>query len=628
MTEGPDSNISPGLTRVVAKATWRVRFLRTRRFGADGLFIGSLFSAILLLTLHFLHYEANIHALWWLVVFAGMGLVFGTIFGFSRPVPAAPLLRLLERRLDLKERFSTAYELRGSDQLERLQIFDAEDHTKIDFRSVLPFLPIPTRVWAAILAPFAVFLLTFLPELPFFQSPERKLETAAVKKEGERLIRLAKALERDSTAKKLPKTDEAAKELEKLGNEMKTGRLNRRNALMKTAKLTEEIKRQQAALAAEQAPKSLSSAAKELEKSLSAPLASSEGNGKSATDPKNSSLKPESSLANSDRGNSGNGSKARDNNLSALRDLQNALAKSDIASLSDKLARLSEQVAQGKPASPEERKKLARELDSLARALKDTRLSEAASALKQASDALEKGEMPKAAEKLREAVRKTQQEAQRNADADSLQQMADTMSNPEAQEGAVPSDTGEGDGEKDAFTGEGEKKGASEKGMVEGPVRASEGQEGDSSGASGKGKPRNGIGSEAGKLGGAKPATEKGGRYLDARDAPDRNKTLKNSTQKDEVRDSQFNRIYAPDGKSGDSGGGDTRVHGKRDAKGRESVSFMKGAPGAASASTPYYEVYEKYAPAVEQAIHRDDIPANYRQQVRQYFDAMKPGKP
>ena len=299
-----------------------------------------------------------------------------------------------------------------------------------------------------------------------------------------------------------------------------------------------------------------------------------------------------------------------------MRDIQKALAKSDVSSLADKLSRLAEQVAQGKPADKAEREKLAKQLEALSQALEGTKLSEAAQPLKDAANALKSGDMNKASEKLRDAARKAQQAAKNSADADSLQQMADAMSNPDAQEGNVAPDSGEGQGANDAFSESGEKKGGSATEGVQGPVRAGEGQEGDDGyGSAGKGKARNGIGSEAGKLGGKKPPTEKGGAYLDARDAPENNKNLKNKSQNANVRDDKFNRIYAPDGKNPN-----TRVKGQRGDKGKETVTFMKGAPGKADASTPYYDVYEKYAPAAEEAVKRDDIPANYRQQVRDYF--------
>ena len=245
MSANSNSAGSPVLSRLVTRAAGRVRLLRVRRFGADGLLIGSLISAILLLTIRLLHYEADDNALRWLVVCPFLGLSVGAVLGSLRPVPSVALLRLIEQRLDLKERLSTAHELRGRDGLERLQVSDAENYVNVDIRPVLPFWPIPARIWLSLAAPLCVFLLWYVPTLPAFQTAAQKSEKAAVKKEGERLVRLAKAMERDATGKKLDKTGAAAKKLGELGKEMEKGRLDRKKALMKAAKLTDEIKRQQ-----------------------------------------------------------------------------------------------------------------------------------------------------------------------------------------------------------------------------------------------------------------------------------------------------------------------------------------------------------------------------------------------
>lgn len=85
-------------------------------------------------------------------------------------------------------------------------------------------------------------------------------------------------------------------------------------------------------------------------------------------------------------------------------------------------------------------------------------------------------------------------------------------------------------------------------------------------------------------------------------------------------RDKNFGRVYAPDGKTPN-----TRVTGKRGEKGKETLSFMRGAPDKATASVPYYEVIESYTPAAESALSRDDIPLTYKKQVRDYFDALRP---
>jgi hypothetical protein len=84
--------------------------------------------------------------------------------------------------------------------------------------------------------------------------------------------------------------------------------------------------------------------------------------------------------------------------------------------------------------------------------------------------------------------------------------------------------------------------------------------------------------------------------------------------------DDQYARLYAPDGKTPN-----TRLQGKRGKKGKETVTYFRGAPDQATANVPYYDVYGQYAPAAESALNRDDIPATYKKQVKDYFDALRP---
>jgi hypothetical protein len=86
------------------------------------------------------------------------------------------------------------------------------------------------------------------------------------------------------------------------------------------------------------------------------------------------------------------------------------------------------------------------------------------------------------------------------------------------------------------------------------------------------------------------------------------------------LKDGKYARLYAPGGKTPD-----TRVTGKRGTKGKETLSYFRGAPDQAQAQVPYYDVFERYAPAAESALNREDIPATYKKQVKDYFDSLRP---
>lgn len=90
------------------------------------------------------------------------------------------------------------------------------------------------------------------------------------------------------------------------------------------------------------------------------------------------------------------------------------------------------------------------------------------------------------------------------------------------------------------------------------------------------------------------------------------------------VREERFGRLYTPNGGRIPA----TRLTGKRGNKGRETVSYFRDGAAAAEqaeSSVPYYDVYERYAPAAESAMNREDIPTAYKKQIKDYFEALRP---
>jgi hypothetical protein len=610
------------LQHTLARVTRRVRLLRAVRFGATGLLAGAFltFAALLLFRLRVLDPESANDTLFPLPPL--VGLLIGAIWGATRPVPPLAALRLAEQRLDLKERLSTAYTLAPSvtsdeDSFAAQQIADASRvaSSPLDMSAALPWRPLPRVVWAALSASLAAFLMWFLPTLPFFQSEQERAEHAAVKKEGERLVRIAKALEAQAGAKKMDKAKRAAAQLTALAKEMQKGKMSQRKAMMKTAKLTEEMKQAQQAMANQTSPqKSLNSASKDLAKAMNA----AQGMPKLGEENKNQGLKaPENSPNANGKNPEGSGKKSPGSE--EMRKMLDAMAQNDVPSLSEQLAKLADKVSAGEPKNEAERKDLAEKLAALSKALEKTSLSKASEPLQKASDALKNGNMAEAEKQLREAARRAAESKKQGEESKALQQMADALSgaNGESSEGQEMSDNGEGEGANDAFGKDGSMKGR--KGHVHTAeclkpggacYRANGGGQGKGSG--------NGIGSGAGKLGGPKPKTEKWSPYLDAKDAPKENKFLNRKTQNSNARDDNFSRLYAGQMPN-------TRVTGKRGEKGKETISYFRGAPDKADAKVPYYEVYGQYAPAAESALNREDIPTNYKKQVKDYFEALNP---
>ena len=444
----------PALSQTLSRATRRVRALQALGHGATGLLVGALFAGVLLVLMRTRVLE-NLPAET-LALPPLLGLLAGALFALLRPLSALDVARLTEQRLDLKERFSTALALAPTADAENplvaRQIADAEAHAVRgrELSAALPLTP-PKRAWAALAALLAVFLAWFLPTLPYFQSPRERTERAQVKREGERLVRVAKTMERDAQARKLAQTQVAAKKLAKLGEQMKRNSLTKQKAMMKAAKLTQEMKQAQQALAGANSPKSLQAAGREMQKAMAAAQAAQKESGKpgqnanaegAAKNPKNAGAKTPPQQQ-------------------AVQKAQQALAGADMQSLAEQLNRLSQMAEQGQPGDKAGQKKLGEQMSALSKALKGTPLDKASDPLEKAAEALQRGDMQEAAKQLAEAAKRVQEAEKKSQDAQGMQQAQQALAEGQqgmSQEGETPGDGGEGESENDAFGKDGKAK--------------------------------------------------------------------------------------------------------------------------------------------------------------------------
>jgi hypothetical protein len=428
--------------------------------------IGSALSGAVLLAERLRLVDPSAYAVEWLFLPPVIGLIAGVIWGVTRPVPALALLRHLETHLDLKERLSSAFLLsdKESDPFVLRQRTDAEAHTatESDLRNALPFTPLPRRVYFAGATTLAAFLLWFLPTLPAFQSPAERAEKASLKRDGERLIRIAKKMETEANTKQLETAKQAAAKLAKLGEEMKKGRLSQQKAMMQAAKLSEELKEAQKALANQTAEKSLATAGQEMRQAMASAQGMSQPN--SATDSKNANAKnnlnaPQNAKAQEVK--DGKDSKKLSESQKAMSQAANAMSQNNAPSLAEQLSQMADLAQQGKPGDGAERQEMAEQLAALAKALKGTSYESASQALQEASEAMQSGDMGQASQKLREAARKINEAAKGAQTAEAMQKMASALSGQqdgEAMEGAGFEESGEGEGENDAFSADGQLK--------------------------------------------------------------------------------------------------------------------------------------------------------------------------
>ncbi|GEM_PF-1232659 len=608
------------VAQTIARAARRVRLRLALYHGATGLLVGSVVSGALvgLLRANVFTSDALPGSDAFLLLPPLGGAVLGGLVGAARRVDMLAVARLLDERLDLKERLSTSYALRDSgaqDAFVLRQREDAESHAGAAATAVnraIPLRPLPKHGYIALGLALAVFLGWLLPTLPVFQSPAQKAEKAALKRDGERLVRIAKALEKSADAKNLDGTRAAAKKIEELGQEMQRGKLPRQKAMMKLAKLTEEMKAQQQAMAAQSSPRSLPAAGRDLEKALAAANALPKPDANEQANGKDDLKMPQADGQQNGQKNSDKGVNAQAEQ--AIKKSQQAMAQNDVPGLAEQLSKLADQISRGEPKDPAERERLSKQMEAMAKALEKTSLSQASEPLKKAAEALRQGQNAEAAEQLREAARRAQEGARQQQDAETLRQSAEALMNSEgaeSEQGQPFEENGEGMGEGDAFDGEGNAKGSQQ------GNRPGQGQ-GKTANGDGPGEGKNGIGSGHQAIGTNPKQTTEGRAYADPEGA--KSGMYDGNWRVNKVRDDKFGRVYAPDGKTPN-----TRVQGKRGDKGKESVSYFRGTPDKVDASTPYYDVYERYAPAAENAINREDIPVQYRDNVRAYFNSLRP---
>jgi hypothetical protein len=214
--------------------------------------------------------EPTVNAIVGLLTTAGL---IGLIVGVTRKISPMDIARLTDTRSDLKERLSTAVELhqRGKDSpIARAQIADAGEHIQgLNFRRVFPFRVTHEMIGFLILT-VMLFGVFFLPTMPLFWSKERKQEMEEVKKQGVALEKLAREQEKKASDQNLSESRKAAQEMKKLAEAMRKGEVDKKQAMVQMQKLTRKMEEQQKRLASANAPekKTLEQAAQEAKQAL------------------------------------------------------------------------------------------------------------------------------------------------------------------------------------------------------------------------------------------------------------------------------------------------------------------------------------------------------------------------
>lgn len=220
-----------------------------------------------MLVLFSYHYDRLVDYRLWAGV-AAFGALAGAVWGLSRRVDDLSVALAADRRTNLRERLSTAVALGTSGEardMVRALVADAGMRAS-EFR---PGQVFRHRFGSPHIASGGAMLFLlgaiFIPQMPAMQSNNRKAEVAVMKAEGAKIAKLADELKKNTDPKYRELRGLAAR-LEKLGWKMQTGRLEKKQAMLQTQRLSKAIQQEQDRLARENSKKSMEQARAEMQK--------------------------------------------------------------------------------------------------------------------------------------------------------------------------------------------------------------------------------------------------------------------------------------------------------------------------------------------------------------------------
>ncbi len=633
------------ISDALAQITSRLRLVRWVRHAARGALAGTALALIAVVLAHFdllpdwLPLEAAIP------VPILLGIAGGTVTTFLRPISRMDAARLAESRLGLKERLSSALEFEKTPDardpeaaaLRRLQMADAATHARsLNSREAVPLrLPWELKAFAAGLVLIALALI--VPNLPVFVPPSLKLERQIVQKTGTKLEKTATLIQKQADAQHLPGTRRTAAEIQKLAKRLEAGRMDKKQAIVQMAKLTQQMRQElqktaQANSGSGPGGKSMADAGRQLAQALAGGQNAAGSNGKQAgTGQKNggSGAKngPKSGPNAGAGGKNGSGEKPSGFNVPPsgksgttpagqsqaqtpsspeIQKAAQAMQQNDSQGLSQQLRQAAGKIESGQM-SPSEQKQTAADVQKLADALKNTPMPETQQHAQAAADALKRGDKQAAASELRKAAASAEKESQQQADQQGQQDAAQGVEDAQSQMAGANSPGDVSDSPSQPGDGQGKGKGSG-KGQGSG-----QGQPGDGLG-SGSGLPsangKHGTGKGNGGSGGGGKA---GGTPSDSGNG---SSPLKHLGKAAPALNPKGVKLYF--GKPLNAGPSKTGPAKKVGAN-------PNASPGTTASQVPYYNYVGPAQKSAESAMDKEDIPPAYRSDVRKYFNSLNP---
>ena len=644
VTTEPSAAGPSAISGALAQIRTRLRLVRWVHHASRGALAGTSVALIAVVLAHFDWLPD------WLPLEAAvplpilLGIAAGTVTAFLRPISQMDAARLAEARLGLKERLSSALEFEHSPQsadpeaaaLRRLQLADAISHAQ-SLKSVeaVPLrLPWEAKAFAAGLVLIALVLI--VPSLPAFVPPGVKLERQIVQKTGAKLEQTAKLIAKQADMMHLPGTQRTAAQIQRLGQSLAAGHLDKKQAMVQMSKLTQQMRQQlqktaQANSSAGAGGKSMAQAGQQLAQAMAGGQNAAGANGKQAgagqknggsgaksgqksgqnagASAKNGAGDKPSGFNVPTTGKSAAGKTGQNSSQTSstpeMQKAAQAMQQNDSQALSQQLRQMADKTESGKM-SPSQQQQAAADVQKLSDALKNTPMTETQQHAQAAADALKRGDKAAAASEMRKAAASSEKEAQQQADQQGQQNAAQGVEDAQSQmagansPGDISNDNGQpGDG---SGKGKGQGKGGGSgegngSGLGDGKgLQNSHGKEG-----SGKG---NG-GSGGGGMAGGKPGNNGEG-----------SSPLKHLGKAGAGQNPTGVKLYF--GKplnAGPSKTGPTRKVGAN----------PNAVPGSTASQVPYYNYVAPAQKSAESTMDKEDIPPAYRSDVRRYFNALNP---
>jgi len=344
----------------IAMLRTRIKLLVTQQWLCVGLTFAALACLLLVAATRLQWWTDAIDYLWAVLL---VGAVTGLIIGWTRRITPMVAAQIADERGGLKERLSTAMEISASEDrgpIARAQLADAAQHASaLQLSQTLPWrAPRQLRYLAA--AGALLLAAIFLPDLPLFQSKQAQLDREAMRKEGQRIQRVAKEIEKKLPKKKTAAEDEeivrkVAAEMKKLGKDQAQGRIGKKQAMLRMNQLQKNLKEaEQKAGGGQKAEKSMEQVTNQLQQA-----------------------------ADKQR-DQGNTEQAR-----ALSQMAQNVANKDMEAAKKQLEDLAKKMQSGKM-SAEEAGKTAELLEQMAQSMQGSNLDKASEQMKDAAQKLEK----------------------------------------------------------------------------------------------------------------------------------------------------------------------------------------------------------------------------------------------